>query len=94
LETIDLIPRKQYTPPKITRKHLWRFDKTQNALLNSPFYRMPPEIMLKIFGLLSIRDLENISLVCRYFKIIIDHDSIWKTMCNSKLNLSSLFKIH
>ncbi|CAF0903062.1 unnamed protein product [Rotaria sordida] len=44
---------------------------------------MPTEMILKIFELHSVRDLENVSLVCRYFKMIVDHDIIWKTRCNS-----------
>ncbi|CAF4646506.1 unnamed protein product, partial [Rotaria sp. Silwood2] len=96
-ETIDFIENEiQDFPRKITWKHLWTVDKTQNALLNSPFINMPTEIMLKIFGLLSVRDLENVSLVCRYFKMIVDQDTIWKTRCNisTKLNSKSYKQIY
>ncbi|CAF1035005.1 unnamed protein product [Rotaria sordida] len=83
LEAIDFIENKiQDSPAKITWKHVWTFDKSQNALLNSPFIDIPTEIMLKIFGLLSIHDLGNVSLVCRSFKMIVDQDTIWKKKCN------------
>ncbi|CAF1315102.1 unnamed protein product [Rotaria sordida] len=84
LKTIDFIEsRQQDFSPKITWKHLWTFNEAENALLKSPFINMPTEMMLKIFELLSVRDLENVSLVCRYFKMIVDHDIIWKTRCNT-----------
>ena len=72
---------------------MWTSDEIQNTLLNSPFNGLPIEIILKIFGLLSVYDLGNVSLVCRYFKMIVDQDIIWKTRCNSKSILSSLFKL-
>ncbi|CAF4835582.1 unnamed protein product [Rotaria sp. Silwood1] len=54
-ENIDFIENQiQDFPRKITWKCLWTVDKTQNALVNSAFINMPTEIMLKIFGLLSI----------------------------------------
>ncbi|CAF3681715.1 unnamed protein product [Rotaria sp. Silwood1] len=85
LETIDFIESEiRAFSPKITWKHLWTLNETQNALLNSPFINMPTEMILKIFGLLSVPDLENVSLVCRHFKMIVDQDTIWKTRCNSK----------
>ncbi|CAF1328355.1 unnamed protein product [Rotaria sordida] len=97
LETRDFIENEiQDFPPKITWKHLWTFDETQNALLKSPFINMPTEMILKIFELLSVHDLENVSLVCRYFKMIVDHDIIWKTKCNisKKLNSKSYKQIY
>jgi hypothetical protein len=93
-DSVSFISNKMgYLSSKITGKHVWTFDEIQNALLNSPFIRIPTEILLNIFGLLSVRDLGNISLVCRYFKMITDQDVIWKTRCNSKSSLFSLFKL-
>ncbi|CAF3938329.1 unnamed protein product [Rotaria sordida] len=97
LKTIDFIEtRQQDFSPKITWKHLWTFNEAENALLKSPFINMPTEMMLKIFELLSVRDLENISLVCRYFKMIVDHDIIWKTRCNisKKINTKAYKRIY
>ncbi|CAF1275598.1 unnamed protein product [Rotaria sordida] len=97
LKTIDFIEsRQQDFSPKITWKHLWTFNEAENALLKSPFINMATEMMLKIFELLSVRDLENISLVCRYFKMIVDHDIIWKTRCNisKKINTKAYKQIY
>ncbi|CAF3763973.1 unnamed protein product [Rotaria sp. Silwood1] len=97
LETIDFIESEiRAFSPKITWKHLWTLNETQNALLNSPFINMPTEMILKIFGLLSVPDLENVSLVCRHFKMIVDQDTIWKTRCNisKKLNSKSYKQIY
>ena len=85
LEVIDFIRSRSRTI--ITWEHLWTFDLTRNALLNSPFFVIPNEILLKIFELLSVRDLGNVSLVCRLFKMIVGQDYIWKIKCNSKLLL-------
>jgi hypothetical protein len=76
--------KKERSPPNITWTHLWSSDETQDALLNSPFRRMPTEVIFEIFRLLSVRDLGNVSLVCRSLKMIADQDDIWKTKCNSK----------
>ncbi len=85
MKTIDFIESKiRNCSPQINLKHVWKFDETQNALLNSPFFIIPTEVILKIFRLLSIHDRRNISLVCRYFKMIVDNDNIWKTRFNSK----------
>jgi hypothetical protein len=58
--------------------------KTENALITSPFSSIPTEIYLQIFQFLSVTDLGNVSLVCRHFKMIADHDAIWKLKCRSK----------
>ena len=70
--------------PNITWQHVWSFDETRDALLESIFNQIPNEIMLRIFKLLSVPDLCNISLVCRWFKMIADQDDIWKLKCNSE----------
>jgi hypothetical protein len=62
----------------------WSFDETRNVLSKSPFIHVSNEIVLHIFQFLSVRDLCNISLVCRSFKLIADHDQLWKLKCNSK----------
>jgi hypothetical protein len=56
----------------------------QDTFSESPFINIPTEIILHIFQFLSIRDLCNISLVCRSFKTIADQDELWKAKCNSK----------
>ena len=73
-----------HSPPLITWKHLWSMDQTSNALTESPFDRIPAEILIKIFRLLSVDDLANVSLVCRSFKMIADQDEIWQLKCNSE----------
>lgn len=71
----------------------WKLDgsmsQAYDALSNSPFVQLPTEILIRIFRLLSIRDLENISLVCRYFKVIADQDDIWKSKCNPSIEIPS-----
>ncbi|CAF4012850.1 unnamed protein product [Rotaria sp. Silwood1] len=71
-------------PPNVTWLHVWTFSEIQNAVLESSFVAIPNEILLCIFQLLSVRDLCNVSLVCRLFKMIADQDEIWKLKCNSK----------
>lgn len=72
-----------HSAPNITWQHIWSFSETRDALHESVFTKIPNEIMLRIFNLLSVRDLCNISLVCRWFKMIADQDEIWKLKCNS-----------
>jgi hypothetical protein len=71
-------------PPLVTWNHSWSLDETRDSLLESSFIIIPTEIILRIFGLLSVSDLGRISLVCRRFKMIVDHDVIWQPKCNSK----------
>jgi hypothetical protein len=70
--------------PNVTWQHIWSFDETKDALFESNFFRIPNEIMLRIFKLLSVPELCKVSLVCRRFKMIADQDEIWKLKCNSK----------
>jgi hypothetical protein len=74
-------------PSNVTWQHIWSFDETKAALLKSKFARIPNEIILRIFKLLSVPELCNISLVCRRFKMIADQDEIWKLKCNSKYRI-------
>ena len=72
----------------------WSMDQVGNALSESSFNNTPNEIILHIFRFLSVPDLCRVSLVCRSFKLIADHDELWKPKCNSKGNLfcvASLF---
>jgi hypothetical protein len=46
------------------------------ALSESLFNKIPNETILHIFRFLSVPDLCNISLVCRSFKMMVDHDQI------------------
>jgi hypothetical protein len=71
-------------PPQVTWNHSWSPDETQDALSTSPFIAIPTEIMMRIFRLLSVRDLCHVSLVCRWFKMVADQDEIWQLKCNSK----------
>jgi hypothetical protein len=72
------------SPPEITWKHSWSTIETEDALMTSSFSCIPTEIYLQIFQFLSVTDLGNVSLVCRRFKMIADHDEIWKLKCRSK----------
>jgi hypothetical protein len=85
------IRRIRRSPPQITWKHSWTTSETRDALLNSSFSNIPNEIYLQIFQFFSIRDLGNVSLVCRQFKIIADDDQIWKSKCKSKFKFVLLF---
>jgi hypothetical protein len=88
---MDVLPIVvESTAPNVTWQHVWSFDERRNALSESFFANIPNEIMLRIFKSFSVPDLSNISLVCRWFKIIADQDQIWKLKCNSKLILFSL----
>jgi hypothetical protein len=81
MKEIQMITR---SPPRIAWIHSWPVNQTRDALLESPFSSIPNEILLQIFQLLSIRDLGNVSLVCRVFKIIASHDEIWQSKCKSE----------
>jgi hypothetical protein len=82
---------KLKTQEFVTPNMSWPLNETRNALSKSSFINIPNEIILHIFRFLSVPDLCNISLVCRSFKMIADHDDIWKSKCNSKSNLFSLY---
>ncbi|CAF3529452.1 unnamed protein product [Rotaria sp. Silwood1] len=75
--------------PNVTWQHVWSSSETQVALLNSPFVSISNEILLHIFRFLSVRDLGNVSLVCRSFKMVADQDEIWKPKCNTSAKLYS-----
>jgi hypothetical protein len=74
--------------PKVTWTHVWPLNETRGAFLKSLFSTLPPEIILQIFRSLSVRDLGNVSLVCRSFKMIADQDEIWKSKFNSRYTIS------
>jgi hypothetical protein len=80
--SLDNLEKKQL----ILQNFSWSLDESRDALSNSPFNNIPNEIILHIFSFFSIRSLCKVSLVCRSFKMIADHDEIWKYKCNSKLN--------
>jgi hypothetical protein len=71
-------------PPNITWPHQWPIDATQNAMSESSFRTLPTEVTLEIFRYLSVHELGQVSLVCRHFKMIADHDDLWKMKCNSE----------
>lgn len=77
---------EKFIPPKIIWIHSWSLNETRGALSQSFFTNLPNEIILRIFRLLSVRDLCNLSLVCRTFKIITDDDQLWKHKLHSKSN--------
>ncbi|CAF4804971.1 unnamed protein product [Rotaria socialis] len=81
--------RRKIDPPPVSWKHSWPQTDTRNALARSPFNRIPTEILLRIFQLLSVPDLCNVSLVCRLFKMVADQDDIWKLKCNTSTKLYS-----
>lgn len=62
----------------------WPLDETRDVFRESVFNNIPNEVVLHIFRYLSVRDLSNVSLVCRSFKMITDDDELWKSKCNSK----------
>jgi len=74
---------EELLPPIVTWQHVWPFIERQEALANSCFGCLSTEILIKIFLLLSVRDLGNVGLVCRTFKMVIDLDDIWKNKCTN-----------
>jgi hypothetical protein len=56
----------------------WLLNEIRFALSESLFNKIPNETILHTFRFLSVRDLCNVSLVCRSFKMMVDHDEIWK----------------
>jgi hypothetical protein len=80
---VELVKKKP-KPPNMTWKHMWSLDETRGAVLKSVFADIPNEIILRIFNLLSVRDLCNVSLVCRLFKMVADQDEIWKLKCDGE----------
>ncbi|CAF3182946.1 unnamed protein product [Rotaria socialis] len=81
--------RRKIRPPHVSWKHSWAQAEAQNSLARSPFNRIPTEILLRIFQLLSVPDLCNVSLVCRLFKMVADQNDIWKLKCNTSTKLYS-----
>ena len=77
---------ERFIPPKIIWLHSWSLNETRGALSQSFFIDLPNEIILHIFRFLSVRDLCNLSLVCRAFKIIADDDQLWRHKLHSKSN--------
>ena len=76
--------RDDRDPPNITWPRQWPIDATLNATSKSPFQALPTEVTLQIFRHLSVYELGQVSLVCRRFKMIADHDELWKAKCNSE----------
>ncbi|CAF3414387.1 unnamed protein product, partial [Rotaria sp. Silwood2] len=79
----------QSSEPNVTWQHIWSLNETRDALSDSSFIAIPNEILLRIFRYLSVRDLCNVSLICRSFKMVADHDDIWKLKCNTSTKLYS-----
>ncbi|CAF1661272.1 unnamed protein product, partial [Didymodactylos carnosus] len=75
--------------PNVTWKHSWLLSEMEDALSKSVFNAIPAEVTLHIFRLFSVRDLGNVSLVCRSFKMIADQDEIWISKCNTSTKLHS-----
>jgi hypothetical protein len=75
---------EEFVTPNISWLHSWSLNETRDALSQSLFNNIPNEIILHIFQFLSVPDLCNVSLVCRYFKIIADQDQLWKSKCDRK----------
>ncbi len=84
---------KSETEELVIQNMSWVLDETRVALVKSLFNNIPNEIVLHIFRFLSVPDLCNVALVCRSFKMIADHDEIWKPKCNSKSQIFSLIFI-
>jgi hypothetical protein len=74
----------QRSPPLIGSTLVWPVSEIQEALSASSFASLPIEILIQIFQLLPINDLANVSLVCRYFKMIAGQDDVWRSRCNRK----------
>ncbi|CAF1076920.1 unnamed protein product [Adineta ricciae] len=69
--------------------YTWHIDQIQQTLSDSLFASLPTEILIQIFQLLSIHDLMHVSLVCRYFKFLVDQDDIWRSKCNPSNQIQS-----
>lgn len=79
------------TPPQLTWQYAWTRDEVVDALASSPFALLPDEISLRILQSLSVRDLANVSLICRQFKILTDDETIWQRHCQGKSSHSFSF---
>jgi len=73
-------------PPVVTRQLVWPSSERQEALANSYFGRLPNEILIQIFRSLSLYDLDNVRLVCRTFKMVINLKEVWKNKRRSKFH--------
>ena len=80
----EILITETRSPPNITWPRQWPIDTTENAVSESPFRTLPTEVTLQIFRQLSAHELCHVSLVCRRFKMIADHDELWKAKCNSE----------
>ena len=72
--------------PVVTQQHVWPSTERQLALANSYFGRLPNEILIQIFRSLSLYDLDNVRLVCRTFKMVINLKEVWKNKRRSKFH--------
>jgi hypothetical protein len=75
---------EEFVIPDIFWLHSWSLNETRDALSQSLFNNIPNEVILHLFRFFSVRDLCNVSRVCRTFKIIADRDQLWKSKCDSK----------
>lgn len=83
---IRAVEVKTRQKPNVTWQHLWPENQAKLAVDESPFGRLPNEVLMQIFKYLNVRDLGSVSSVCRLFKMIVDQDEIWKTKVNCKLS--------
>lgn len=58
-----------------------RFQLGVENTLQSPFETLPAEILIQVFGFLSVVDAARVSLVCKRFHHISSDERLWKHLC-------------
>ena len=75
-------PPRVREKPNVTWQHIWPEDEARMAVEQSPFNRLPNELIINVFKYLDVPDLSSVSSVCRLFKMNADQDEIWTTKIN------------
>jgi len=52
-------------------------------------HKLPSEIMVHLFGFLEVADINNLRLVCKYWKELSDSPQIWRSLCMEDFNVCS-----
>lgn len=82
-------PPRVREKPNVTWQHIWPEDEARMAVEQSPFNRLPNELIINVFKYLDVPDLSSVSSVCRLFKMNADQDEIWKTKIKASVELNS-----
>ena len=53
---------------------------TMGELTQAQVHKLPQEMLMKIFSLLSLTDLYNVLLVCRKWRLVAESPWLWRRM--------------